>query len=51
MLIVICIDFRLYIRLLNGVTWLWLLSIFAGLKTLSSLQYRGGAADFFNNQI
>jgi hypothetical protein len=31
---------------------LWLLSIFAGLKSLGSLQYRGGAAEFFlNNQI
>ena len=37
----------LYIRFLNGVNWLWLLSIFAGLKTLGSLQYRGGAAEFF----
>ena len=26
---------------------LWLLSIFAGLKTLGSLQYRGGAVEFF----
>jgi hypothetical protein len=31
---------------------LWLLLIFAGLKTLGSLQYGGGAAEyFFNNQI
>ena len=26
---------------------LWLLSIFAGLKTLGSLQYREGAVEFF----
>ena len=31
---------------------LWLLSIFAGLKTLGCLQYRGVAIDFFEkNQI
>ena len=31
---------------------LWLLSIFASLKTVGSLQYRGGAADLFlNNRI
>jgi hypothetical protein len=29
------------------VNWLWLLSIFAGLKSLGSLQYRGGVAEFF----
>ena len=31
---------------------LWLLSIFIGLKTLGSLQYKGGAAKkILNNQI
>jgi hypothetical protein len=49
-LIVICMDVRLYTRFLNGVNWLWLLSIFAGLK--GSLQCRGGVAEFcFNNRI
>jgi hypothetical protein len=46
-LIVICIDVRLYTRFLHVVNWLWLLSIFAGLKTLDSFQYRGGAVEFF----
>ena len=27
--------------------WLWLLSIFAGLKSLGSLRYKGGAAEVF----
>ena len=37
----------LYTRFFNVVNWLWLLSIFAVLKTLGSLQYRGATADFF----
>jgi hypothetical protein len=40
-------NVMLHVRFLNGVNWLWLLSIFAGLKTLGNLQYRGGTADFF----
>jgi hypothetical protein len=37
----------LYTRFLNGVNWLWLMSIFTGLKSLGSLQYRGDVAEFF----
>jgi len=37
----------LYRRFLNRVNWLWLLSIFAGMKSLNSLQYRGGVAECF----
>jgi hypothetical protein len=32
---------------IDEVNWLWLLSIFAGLKSLGSLQYRRGAVEFF----
>jgi hypothetical protein len=34
-----------------GVNWIVVIVKIAGLKTMGSLQYRGGAADFFfNNQ-
>ena len=50
-----CYMYRCYVIYnisIDGINWLWLLSIFASLKTLGSLQYKGGAAEcFFSHQI